>query len=149
MQGKQTGLATVEMSIALLLLLLLLLSMAEFGRLFFQYNDLTKAVGSATRYLASNALNAAGAEEITAADSMVAKNLVLYGSPANTGSLRLQGLSADSIQITTTNGYVTLSVSWTYVTLLGGTIPTFGLGNEGSLDPAVTLYASLTMRVLN
>lgn len=147
---KQThGLVTVEMSLALAFLLLIMLATAEFGRLFYQYNELTKAVGSATRYLSEHSLDAAGVFALTPEDSTIARNLVLYGSPANTGTVRLAGLTPGHVLVDGDGQYVTVSARWQYVTLLGNSLPTFGLGGSASLNPAVTLHASLTMRALH
>lgn len=143
------GLVTVEMSLSLAFLLLVLLATAEFGRLFYQYNELTKAVGAATRYLSEHSLDAAGVFALTPEDSTVARNLVLYGSPVAGGTVRLAGLTAGQIQIDSDGTDVTVSARWQYVTLFGSSLPTFGLGGTASLNPAVTLHASLSMRILN
>ena len=54
---RQRGVAAIEMAITLPVLLFMLLAIAEFGRAFHQYNTLSKAVHSATRYLSTTALD--------------------------------------------------------------------------------------------
>ena len=49
------GLAMVEFVIVAPLLMLLMLTVGEFGRVFFQYNTLTKAVREGARYAAGQA----------------------------------------------------------------------------------------------
>lgn len=145
---RQTGLVTVEMSISLLFLLLLMLATAEFGRLFYQYNELTKAVGTATRYLSEHSLDSAGISGITPEDIAVAQNLVVYGSPTAGVSARLPNLMPNQVQVSSDGDNVTVSAAWAYVSLFGGAIPSFGLSGNG-LNTALTLHASLTMRALN
>lgn len=149
MKHTISGLVTVEMSLSLLLMLVLMLATAEFGRLFYQYNELTKAVGAATRYLSEHSLNAAGVFTITPEDSTIARNLVLYGSPVSSGAVRLPGLTPNNVLVNGDGTYVSVSASWAYVPALGGVIPTFGIGGTTSLNPALTLHASLTMKALN
>lgn len=146
---KQTGLVTVEMSIALPVMMLLMLATAEFGRLFYQYNELTKAVGAATRYLSEHSLNSSGVFTISTEDAGIARNLVLFGTPASSGTLLLPGLNANNIQVNGDGTNVTVSATWTYVSLFGGEIPDFGLSGGNGLNTALTLHASLAMRALN
>lgn len=146
---EQAGLVTVELSISLLLLLLLLLATAEFGRLFYQYNELTKSVGAATRYLSEHSLDSAGVFGIRPEDVTIAQNLVLYGSPASSGKLRLAGMTPNRVQVSGDGANVMVSASWTYISLFGGKIPGFGLSGSDGINTALTLHASLAMRALN
>ena len=83
---KQSGVALVEFALILPLLLLLTFITTEFGRALFQYNILTKSVRDAARYLTP--YNPRDAAKI-----LIAKNLVVYGNPAGSGSPLVIGLT--------------------------------------------------------
>lgn len=142
------GTATVEFAIALPVLLLLMLATAEFGRLISQYNTLSKAVRDGARYAASTAaLGSTGLVYVSPQIQASVANLVSTGNINGTGSALLPGLSASSVTVSNAgNGYVLVSATYTYVPMLGTTLPTFGLGSPISLS--LTLNAASTMRVL-
>ncbi len=146
--STQTGLATVEFAIALPLLLLLMLATAEFGRIFSQYNTLTKSVRNACKYVSSKA--AAGSTRvvnITAQLQNDAGNLVATGNVNGTGGPLLPGLSSNNVTVSDAgNGYVSVSVSYTYSPMVGATLPTFGFGTPISLS--FPLQAAVIMRAL-
>ena len=83
---KQSGVALVEFALILPLLLLLTFITTEFGRALFQYNILTKSVRDGARYLTP--YNPGDTAKIA-----IAKNLVVYGSPTNTGVPLVIGLT--------------------------------------------------------
>jgi len=86
MKRKQNGVAIVEFALVLPLLLILTFITTEFGRALYQYNILTKSVRDAARYLSTQ----------TPGDTTkypIAKNLVVYGNPAGSGSPLAYGLS--------------------------------------------------------
>lgn len=86
MKNKQNGVALVEFALVLPLLLLLTFITTEFGRALYQYNILTKSVRDAARYLSTQ----------TPGDTTkysIAKNLVVYGNPAGSGTPLAIGLS--------------------------------------------------------
>ncbi len=90
MTNKQYGVAIVEFALVLPLLLILTFITTEFGRALYQYNILTKSVRDAARYLSVQ----------TPGDTTIyptAKNLVVYGNPAGTGSTLAYGLSTAMI----------------------------------------------------
>jgi Flp pilus assembly protein TadG len=144
----QAGLATVEMAIALPLLLLLMLATAEFGRILSQYNTLTKATRDACRYVASNA--AVGTTRVVSITPQLqtnAGNLLVTGNVNGSGSPLLPGLATGSVTVSDAgNGYVRVSVSYTYQPMIGATLPTFGLA--GSIPLAIPLSAAVVMRAL-
>lgn len=146
---NQYGLAVVELALITTVMLFLLMICGEFGRLFYQYNELTKSIHPATRYLSEHSLNGAGAVEISASDLSVAKNLIVYGNPQNTGQPRFANLSVNDVDIDVDATFVTTSVSWTYQSLFGGSLPTFQLADQDVDTESLVLRASLTMRVLN
>ncbi|MDP5291068.1 pilus assembly protein [Oceanimonas sp. CHS3-5] len=148
---KQKGLAAVEATIILPLLLLLLLVIGEFGRLFYQYNTLSKALRASVRtvsvsdgenYLLDNALR----------DKV--RNLILYGQETTGTSVVLPGLVADDVTFsapfnmpsTSEDKYVTLIVSYDWSPMFTDNLNTF-FGDSVSLS--FPLNVSMTMRILN
>jgi Flp pilus assembly protein TadG len=146
---KQQGLAVVELALSTSILLFLLLVTSEFGRLFYQYNELTKSVRPAVRYISEHALSSAGAVSIANSDSSIAKNLVVYGSTLSNGQARLANLSTNDVTISNDDKYVTVSVAWTYQTIFGQSIPSFQFVQQDVDTSDLVLRASLTMRILN
>lgn len=84
--SKQTGAALVEFALILPLLLILTFVTTEYSRALFQYNILTKSVRDAARYL--SVYNPGDVTKFP-----IAKNLVVYGNPAGTGSPLVIGLT--------------------------------------------------------
>src|SRR3569833_2607684 len=81
--GKQSGAALVELALILPLLLLMTFITTEFGRALYQYNIITKSVRDAVRYLSAQPPG-------TGLDQ--ARNLVVYGNTAGTGTPLAIGL---------------------------------------------------------
>lgn len=88
MKNRHKGAALVEFALVLPLLLLLTLITTEFGRAMYQYNTLTKSVGDAVRYLSTQTPGTHAAE---------ARNIIVYGNLAGTGSPRALGLSLANV----------------------------------------------------
>lgn len=86
----QKGVAIVEFALVLPLLLLLTFITTELGRAIYQYNILTKSVRDGARYLSTQQPGSAAA--IT-----TARNLMVYGNPAGTGSPLAIGLSLSHV----------------------------------------------------
>lgn len=76
----------MEFALILPLLLILTFVTTEYSRALFQYNILTKSVRDAARYL--SVYNPGDATKFP-----IAKNLVVYGNPAGTGSPLVIGLT--------------------------------------------------------
>lgn len=146
--GSQRGLAMVEFAITLPLLLFLMLATAEFGRLICQYDTLTKAVRDGARYAAStSALGSTGLVDITPAIQTAVGNLVATGNINGTGGALLPGFAAADVTVSDAgNGYVSVTAVYTFVPMVGKTLPSFGVGKPISL--AVTLNAGSVMRAL-
>ena len=144
----ERGTAIVEFAIVLPLLLFLLLATAEVGRLLSEYDTLNKAVRDAARYLAANALaGTTGVVGITPQVQTATINLVVTGNTAGSGSALLPGLAAGNVTVTgLANGYVSVAAAYTYVPMLGPTLPTFGVTAPMSLS--VPLNATVVMRPL-
>ena len=87
---KHSGVALVEFALILPLLLLLTFVTTEYSRALFQYNILTKSVRDAARYL--SVYNPGDATKFP-----IAKNLVVYGNPAGTGTPLVIGLTTSLV----------------------------------------------------
>src|SRR5687767_13477925 len=92
----ERGIQLVEAAIVLPIFLLLFGATAEFGRYFYEYTTLAKASRVGARYLIT--------APVTAGEDAIAKNIVVYGNPAGTGSPVLTGLSPTHIVITRVGG---------------------------------------------
>jgi Flp pilus assembly protein TadG len=142
---RQRGLAAVEFTITLPVLLMTLFATAEIGRMLSQYDTLNKAVRDGARYLAANALQA-GVMTVTGAEQTATQNLVVTGNINGTGTALLPGLTTGKVTASgSTNGYVTVSASYTYQPMLAS-LPLFGFHAPISL--AVPLNATVVMRAL-
>src|SRR5215813_9949810 len=80
----ESGIQLVELAIVLPILLMLFGAVAEFGRYFYEYTTVAKAARVGARYLATAA--------VKPAEDANAKNLVVYGNTAGTGSPVISGL---------------------------------------------------------
>ena len=80
----QRGVAIIEFALILPLLLLLSFITFEFGRALYQYNVLVKSARDAVRYLSM---------QTPGQGSAVAKNLIVYGNLAGTGTPQVVGLT--------------------------------------------------------
>ncbi len=88
MKNTQGGVATIEFAIVLPLLLAICFGITEFGRAIYTYNSLAKSARGAARYLTTQA---AGSGHTTA------RNLVVYGNPAGTGTPLMPGLNSSNM----------------------------------------------------
>ena len=145
---RQSGVAMTEMVIITPLLLLLLLAVSELGKAFVQYNTLNKYVRAAARQVSGVALlGTTGTVVISADVETAAKNLVVYGNVAGSGSPQLPALSTSQVSVTDAgNDMVLVQANYPYQPLTGPFLQTFGLGDEPSMG--ITLTASVTMRAL-
>jgi Flp pilus assembly protein TadG len=87
---RQRGAAAIEFALILPLLLLLAMITTEFGRAIYQYNTIVKSVRQAARYLSVQPPNTNVAQ---------AKNLVVYGNVAGTGTPLVTGLAVSQVSI--------------------------------------------------
>ena len=88
MKARQQGVAIVELALILPLLLLLTFTVTEFGRALYEYNTVAKAVRDAARYLSA---------QTPGTHQVEARNLIVYGNVAGTGSPLARGLSASNV----------------------------------------------------
>lgn len=145
---KQRGVATIEFAICAPVLFLLMLATAEFGRVMFQYNTLVKAVRDGARYAASNAaVGNTRVVNITTARRNETRNLVVTGNIGGTGTPLLPGLTVNNVTVTDVgSGFIQVAASYTYIPMIGSTLPTFGFG--APINLARTMPATVVMRAL-
>jgi Flp pilus assembly protein TadG len=137
-RDSERGSQLVELAIVMPLMLLLLGATAEFGRFFYTYTTLLKGTRAASRYLVS--------QPVGTADT-AAKNLLVYGNTAGTGTPVASGLTIANVKITPvkSGGGATQTVeiqNYTYV-------PIFDLGKltkSSTLSLGVNVGAKSTMR---
>ena len=87
-----SGIQLVELAIVIPVVAVLFAAVAEFGRYFYEYTTLAKGSRVAVRYLATARTNGL--------DDATAKNLVIYGNLAGTGSPIVSGLAPANVEIT-------------------------------------------------
>lgn len=142
------GIATVEFAICTPLLFFLMFATAEFGRVLYQYNTLTKAVRDGARYAAVNAAIDAGSTRvvnITPAVRSETSNLVVTSNIAGTGTPVLPGLTVANVAVENAgNGFVRVTATYNFQPALGPTLPSFGFGEP--IDLTLSLTASVVMR---
>jgi len=102
--ARQRGLAVTELALVTPVLLVTMLIAAEFTRVFYEYNTLTKSVRDAARFLAEDAYDGAGVYEIDSTTIERATNLAVTGELVG-GTPLLDGLSATDIEIDTNGAH--------------------------------------------
>jgi len=137
------GLQLVETAIVIPIFLMLFGATAEFGRYFYEYTTLAKATRMGTRYLSD--------VPVMPDNDTAAKNLVVYGNTAGTGSPIMTGLTTSNVVITRQGGVPILPETVT-VQITGYTHqPIFDLGkltNTAGLSLNIDVKPSVTMRYL-
>lgn len=139
----ERGTQLVELAIVLPILILLFAATAEFGRYFYEYTTLAKAARAGTRYLATSAVNAK--------EDGIAKNIVVYGNEAGTGSPLIQGLTTGNVVISRQGGVPALPQTVKVEIYSFKHQPLFDLGKltkVTSLSLNVDVKPSVTMRYL-
>ena len=92
-RGDERGVQLVEVALVIPIMLLLFGAVAEFGRYFYEYTTAAKAARVGARYLVSKSVTSSTNYEAQA------KNLVVYGNIAGTGTAVLPGLTAANVQV--------------------------------------------------
>ena len=138
--NQQHGQSVLEFAMVLPLLLLIVFGIIEFGRAYYQYNTLTKAIRDGARYMSKHVYSATY-ETST-------KNLVVYGNTFGTGTPILPGLTTARIVLTPVPSGATLASppDWLTVSVNGypfnSLVPSFiPMGN-------VTFSPSIQMRFM-
>lgn len=88
MHKRQQGVAIVEFALILPFLLMLTFITTEFGRAIWQYNTLTKSARDTARYLSL---------QTPGTNIAQARNLLVYGNLAGTGSPLVTGLTLANV----------------------------------------------------
>jgi Flp pilus assembly protein TadG len=146
----ERGVQLAELAIVLPILLILLASTAEFGRFFYEYTTLAKASRIGARYLIT--------ANITPFEKNQARNLVVYGNTAGTGSPLVEGLTTEHVVITPRNAdgepqeagvpaTITVEISGfkhSSIVNLGGLIKSETLDLNIDVRPSVTMRYLLT-----
>jgi Flp pilus assembly protein TadG len=147
-RSRSKGVAIVEFIIVMPICLILIMATAEFGRAFMQYNTLTKSVRDGVRYVASNALmGSTGVVSINGTVQTQARNLVVYGNTAGTGTAILPGLNTGAVVVGSPGGgNVSLSVTYPYGAIFVF-VPGFFYGGNTATN-GYNLQAAMTMRAL-
>jgi len=92
-RSDERGVQLVEVALVVPIMLLLFGAVAEFGRYFYEYTTAAKAARVGARYLVSKSVASSTNYEAQA------KNLVVYGNIAGTGTAVLPGLTAANVQV--------------------------------------------------
>ena len=124
--GDREGAALVEFTVLMPMLLLLLAGFIEFGIAIQQYHLVQKSMRDATRYLArvphdkSTLFDATSCNAAPTGEVLKAKNLVIYGNVAGTGTAKLADWTYDDICVTgPTSQTVTFNTVSTDVYVVG------------------------------
>jgi Flp pilus assembly protein TadG len=135
---NQRGLAAVEFAIVLPVMLFLMLATAEFGRVFYHYNTLIKAVQTGARYASRPLLKTSELTNMDADFVQSIQNFVVYGNEDGGDTAVLDGLTASSANVVVSSSAadktITIEVSYNYsfvvlsdFSLLGYSLPTLTL----------------------
>ena len=135
----ERGSQLAELAIVMPLLVVLLGASAEFGRVFYTYTTLLKGTRAAARYLVSQPPGAGDA---------AARNLLVYGNTAGTGTPVASGLTTANVKITPTKtGGTTQTTTVEIQNFIY--VPLFDLGKltrSSTLSLGVNVGARSTMR---
>ena len=141
--SDERGLQLVEAAIVVPIFLVLFGATAEFGRYFYEYTTLAKAARAGSRYLTT--------APVQALEDTAAKNIVVYGNAAGTGTPILPGLTPTHVVITRQGGVLSIPETTT-VQIVGyqhQSILNLGsLTNRTGLSMNVDVKPSVTMRYL-
>lgn len=140
---NECGTQLVELAIVIPIFVVLFAATAEFGRYFYEYTTLAKASRAGARYLATTAVNST--------EDGAAKNIVVYGNEAGTGSPLLPGMTTANVVITRQGGVPVLPQTVTVQITSFKHQPIFDLGaltKVPALSLNVDVKPSVTMRYL-
>ena len=139
----ERGVQLVEAAIVLPIFLVLFAATAEFGRYFYEYTTLAKAARGGTRYLTTSVVGTIG--------DNAAKNIVVFGNPAGSGSPLLPNLATSNVLIEREGGTPVLPQRVTVKIINYQHQSIFNLGaltGITALSTNVAVQPSVTMRYL-
>ncbi|HWF89435.1 MAG TPA: TadE/TadG family type IV pilus assembly protein [Pyrinomonadaceae bacterium] len=142
--SDERGVQLLEVAIVIPILLVLFGAVAEFGRYFYEYTTAAKAARVGARYLASKSVS-------TGNYVAQAKNLVVYGNIAGTGTPVLPGLTAANVDVQYVGGTAGVPdlVKISIINYQHQSIVNLGaLLNNNALSTNVDVKPSVTMRFL-
>ena len=136
--SRQRGLVVVELAIVLPLVILIMFITVEFGRAFFQYTTLTKAVEAGTRYYASalNDPNIIDTDKIPTTE-----NLVITAHPTGGAAGVLPAPGITNVIVSNDGEHVRVSADYRFSPIVKK-LPIFGW------VPTINMTATHTMRAL-
>ena len=144
---NESGIQLAELAIVLPVMLVLFTATAEFGRFFYEYTTLAKATRIGARYLVTTSVNTSEKDK--------ARNLVVYGNTAGTGTPLIDGLNASHVVVTARNaeGQPTVGVPQTVTVQIIGfkhksLMNLGGLIKSKTFSLNVDVKPSVTMRYL-
>ncbi|MEW6999555.1 TadE/TadG family type IV pilus assembly protein [Colwelliaceae bacterium BS250] len=144
---KIRGLAAIELTMILPFLLLLIFATAEFSRLLYQYNALTKIVRDASRYLIDHASpGSTQAINITQATLDEVNAIFIHGDVSSSTNELLPNLANADITVSVDGDFITIHASYVWQPIFADRVSTFGLGND--IDLNFPLVVNYTMRAL-
>ncbi|MFT6987462.1 MAG: hypothetical protein ACJAT7_003318 [Psychromonas sp.] len=136
LKKNQQGLAAIEMTLVIPILLLLFFATAEFSRLLYQYNALTKVTRDASRYLASFPTQTANAEKLLKFGDLTSETEILPNLAAE----------ATDFDIDIAGEFTTVTVIYYWQPIFWSRLPSFV--SDTSFDLSFPLVTSYTMRRL-
>ncbi|GIU26048.1 pilus assembly protein [Shewanella schlegeliana] len=152
---KQNGIAAIEFTLVLPILLLLIFVTVEFGRILYQYSELTRMARSAGRFISNAAIvdttgNLPDVLSDENCDFCISnmKRMLLSGDTLNTTS-NLSGLASTDITVTefpADSGILVIQVSYDWQPLFTDKLSTLSFG-EG-IDLTFNLNASYAVTAL-
>jgi Flp pilus assembly protein TadG len=146
-RSDERGVQLVEVALVIPIMLLLFGAVAEFGRYFYEYSTAAKAARVGARYLVSKSVTSSTNYETQA------KNLVVYGNIAGTGTAVLPGLTAANVQVDYIGGtsgvpdVVKVSIinyQHQSIVNLGALLKNTALSTNVDVKPSVTMRYLLT-----
>lgn len=139
----ERGVQLVELAIVLPIFVMLFGATAEFGRYFYEYTTLAKASRAGARFLTTSAVNST--------EDAIAKNIVVYGNSAGTGSPILSGMTTGNVVISRQGGVPVLPQTVKVQITNFKHQPIFDLGKITKIDSLslkIDVKPSVTMRYL-
>jgi len=143
-RSDERGVQLVEVAIVIPILFVLFGAVAEFGRYFYEYTTAAKAARVGARFLASKSATGSTNYELQA------KNLVVYGNIAGTGSPVLPGMTIANVDVQYTGATsVPETITVNIVGYQHQSIVNLGaLLKNNTLSTNVDVKPSVTMRYL-